>query len=118
MNPDTPFPSLDEIRATADRLAGKVRETPVWRWQTGVVERSLARATEVWLKLELWQRTGSFKLRGALNCIAALDADALRRGVVAASAGNHAMAVACAARAAGTHAKLAMPRHASPVRME
>jgi threonine dehydratase len=71
----------------------------------------------VWLKLELWQRTGSFKLRGALNGIAALDADARRRGVVACSAGNHAIAVAQAAREAGTHAKVAMPRHASPVRI-
>jgi len=111
------FPSLDEVRRTADRLAGKVLETPVWRWQTGIVEQALSPGTEVWLKLELLQRTGTFKLRGALNCIAALDADALRRGVVAASAGNHAMAVAYAARAAGTHAKLAMPRHASPTRI-
>jgi len=111
------FPSLDEVRRTADRLAGKVLETPVWRWRTGIVEQALSPGTEVWLKLELWQRTGTFKLRGALNCIAALDAEALRRGVVAASAGNHAMAVAYAARAAGTHAKLAMPRHASPARI-
>jgi threonine dehydratase len=111
------FPSLDDVRRTADRLAGKVLETPVWRWRTGIVEQALSPSTEVWLKLELWQRTGTFKLRGALNCIAALDAEALRRGVVAASAGNHAMAVAYAARAAGTHAKLAMPRHASPARI-
>jgi threonine dehydratase len=111
------FPTLDDIRRTADRLAGRFLETPVWRWQTGVVERTLGPATEVWLKLELWQRTGSFKLRGALNGIAALDADARRRGVVACSAGNHAIAVAQAAREAGTHAKVAMPRHASPVRI-
>lgn len=88
----------------------------MWRWQTGVVDR-LSPQTEVWLKLELFQRTGSFKLRGALNCIRALDTAALARGVVAASAGNHAVAVAYAARAVGTTAKLAMPRHASPVRM-
>jgi threonine dehydratase len=113
----TDSPTLDEVRRTAERLAGKVLETPVWRWQTGIVEQALSPSTEVWLKLELFQRTGSFKLRGALNCIAALDAEALRRGVVAASAGNHAMAVACAARAAGTHARLAMPRHASPTRI-
>jgi threonine dehydratase len=71
----------------------------------------------VWLKLELFQRTGTFKLRGALNCVSALEPAALARGVVAASAGNHAMAVAHAARVAGTHAKLAMPRHASPARV-
>ncbi|HMC14702.1 MAG TPA: pyridoxal-phosphate dependent enzyme, partial [Albitalea sp.] len=111
------FPTLQQVQQTADRLAGKVLETPVWRWQTGVIERSLSPETEVWLKLELFQRSGSFKLRGALNCLAALSADALRRGVAAASAGNHAMAVAQAARAAGTHARLAMPRSASPARI-
>jgi threonine dehydratase len=111
------YPTLQQVRQTADRLAGKVLETPVWRWQTGEVERSLSPDTEVWLKLELFQRSGSFKLRGALNCVAALDAAALRRGVAAASAGNHAMAVAQAARAAGAHAKVAMPRSASPTRI-
>src|SRR6185369_3213046 len=49
------FPSLDELRATAERLRGRVLETPVWRWQTGAVERQLAPASEVWLKLELLQ---------------------------------------------------------------
>ncbi|HEX6705732.1 MAG TPA: threonine/serine dehydratase [Albitalea sp.] len=112
-----PYPTLDEVRRTAARLGDKVLRTPVWRWQTGIVTEALAPATEVWLKLELFQRTGTFKLRGALNCIAALDEAALARGVVAASAGNHAMAVAHAARAAGTTAKLAMPRHASPARI-
>lgn len=112
-----PYPSLDQLRATADRLRGQVLETPVWRWQTGIVERALDPATEVWLKLELFQRTGTFKLRGALNNIAAMDAAALSRGVVAASAGNHAIAVAYAARVAGTHAKVCMPRSASPARI-
>lgn len=118
--PDTDvsaYPTLDEIQRTARRLAGKVLETPVWRWRTGIVDQALMPDTEVWLKLELFQRTGTFKLRGALNCIGALDADALSRGVVAASAGNHAVAVAYAAKAAGTHAKLCMPRHASPARI-
>ena len=111
------FPRLHEIERTAARLAGQILQTPVWRWQTGVVEGALNPQTEVWLKLELFQRTGTFKLRGALNCIQALDDAARQRGVVAASAGNHAVAVAYAARAAGTTAKLAMPRHASPARV-
>ncbi|CAG1017491.1 threonine dehydratase [Burkholderiaceae bacterium] len=113
----SPFPSLHDVQRTAARLAGQVLETPVWRWHTGIVAQALSANTEVWLKLELFQRTGTFKLRGALNCMAALDAAALQRGVAAASAGNHAMAVAYAARAAGTHARLAMPRHASPARI-
>ena len=113
---ESPYPLLQDIEGAEKRLAGKVLQTPVWRWQTGVASR-LSPQTEVWLKLELFQRTGSFKLRGALNCIQALDAAALARGVVAASAGNHAVAVAYAAHAAGTTAKVAMPRHASPVRV-
>ena len=113
---ESPYPLLQDIEVAAERLAGQVLQTPVWRWQTGAASR-LSPQTEVWLKLELFQRTGSFKLRGALNCIQALDHAALARGVVAASAGNHAVAVAYAARAAGTTAKLAMPRNASPVRV-
>ncbi|AKJ31548.1 pyridoxal-5'-phosphate-dependent protein subunit beta [Caldimonas brevitalea] len=88
----------------------------MWRWQTGIVE-TLHPDTEVWLKLELFQKTGSFKVRGALNCVLALDEAARRRGIVAASAGNHAIAVAYAARVAGLHAKVVMPRHASPARV-
>jgi threonine dehydratase len=110
------YPSLQQIRDTADRLAGKILHTPVWRWQTGVMEEQFA-GTEVWLKLELFQKTGTFKLRGALNCIEALDAGARQRGVVAVSAGNHAIAVAYTARLAGCSAKVVMPQHASPARI-
>jgi threonine dehydratase len=113
-----PYPQLEALRANAQYLRGRVLETPVWRWQTGIVEERLSPSTELWLKLELLQRTGTFKLRGALTVMASLDEAALKRGVVAASAGNHAMAVAHAARAAGTSATLCMPRHASPARIE
>jgi threonine dehydratase len=112
------YPTLDDMRAAAHRLAGKVLPTPVWRWQTGVIADMLSPDTEVWLKLELLQKTGTFKLRGALNCIEALSDEEREHGVVAASAGNHALAVAYAARLAGTHAKVLMPHYASPVRIE
>src|SRR4051812_33294113 len=112
----TSYPSLAEIRATAARLNGNILHTPVWRWQTGIIEEQFP-TTEVWLKLELFQKTGTFKLRGALNCIEALDAAARRRGVVAVSAGNHAIAVAYTARLAGCGAKVVMPAHASPARI-
>lgn len=114
----TSYPTLTDIRQTADRLSGKTLVTPAWRWHTGVIERTLSPATEVWLKLELFQKTGTFKLRGALTCIEALDDTARMRGVVAASAGNHAVAVAYAAQLAGVSAKVAMPRHASPARLD
>jgi threonine dehydratase len=89
----------------------------VWHWQTGIIEEAFKGAGEVWLKLELFQKTGTFKLRGALNCIAALDDAARQRGVVAVSAGNHAVAVAYTARLAGCSAKVVMPQHASPARI-
>lgn len=110
------YPSLSEIHATAARLHGKVLHTPVWRWQTGIIEEQFP-TTEVWLKLELFQKTGTFKLRGALNNIAAMDAAARARGVVAVSAGNHAIAVAYTARLAECSAKVVMPRHANPARI-
>jgi threonine dehydratase len=111
------FPSLQEIMDTAHRLSGKVLRTPVWRWQTGAAGSALDGQTEVWLKLELFQKTGTFKVRGALNSIDALDNEARQRGVVAVSAGNHAVAVAYAAQLYGIHAKTVMPEHASPARI-
>jgi threonine dehydratase len=116
--PPFSFPLLQDIQRTARQLAGQVLETPVWRWQTGIVCDVLSPTTEVWLKLELFQKTGSFKLRGALNCVNALDAEARRRGIVAASAGNHAIAAAHAAQLAGVPATVVMPAYASPVRRE
>lgn len=115
---EPPHPRLHEVERVALRLAGQIMPTPVWRWQTGVVARRFNPLTEVWLKLELFQQTGSFKLRGALNAVQSLSDEQRRRGVVAASAGNHAVSVACAARAVGSHAKLVMPKLASPVRLD
>ncbi len=112
----TPYPTLSDIRAAAERLRGKVLTTPVWRWQTGIMEQQFP-TTEVWLKLELFQKTGTFKLRGALNNIEAMDAAARARGVVAVSAGNHAIAAAYTARLAGCGAKVVMPKHALPARV-
>jgi len=100
VTPDIGYPTLSQIRLAADRLAGKILTTPVWRWQTGIIEATFDESTEVWLKLELFQRTGTFKLRGALNCAEALDATARRHGVVTVSAGNHADA---AARQSGSY---------------
>ena len=69
--------------------------------------------SDVWLKAEHLQRTGSFKIRGAMNAIGSLSTDVLARGVVAASAGNHAQGVALAASEIGTKATVFMPESAA-----
>lgn len=104
----TVAPTLDDVRAAAARLAGKVRRTPCEPSRTF----SQLCGGEVWLKYENFQRTGSYKLRGALNHILTLPDDVRRRGVIAASAGNHAQGVAVAAELAGVPATVVMPRSA------
>ena len=113
--PDTVH--IDSIRAARARLGDLVRETPVWRWQGPDIEDIVGDETEVILKLELFQHTGSFKPRGALTVMLDLDRVALNRGVTAVSAGNHAIAVAYAAALLDTTAKVVMPRTANPLRV-
>ncbi len=100
--------SLEDIRRAASAGTGLVRETPVLSSQT-LSERA---GTTVVLKAENLQRTGSFKLRGALAKISALG-ERCRDGVVTGSAGNHAQAVAYAARARGFRCDVYMPQEAS-----
>jgi threonine dehydratase len=112
-----PAPTLPEIRDARARLGDLVVETPVWRWRGREIAEHLGAGTEVLLKLELFQHTGTFKPRGALTVMLALDHAALARGVTAVSAGNHAIAVGYAARVLGTTAKVVMPRTANPARL-
>jgi threonine dehydratase len=72
----------------------------------------------LFLKCENFQKTGSFKSRGALNKVTQFDARARERGVITFSAGNHAQALAWAAQAAGVHAVVVMPEAASPAKVE
>lgn len=110
-------PTLDEIRDARERLGDRVRETPVWQWRGREIEEAVGAETEVFLKLELFQYAGTFKPRGALVNMLALPPQTLARGVTAVSAGNHAMAVAYAARVLGTTAKVVMPKSANPARV-
>src|SRR3954451_20737527 len=111
-------PTIAEIRQAREELAGLVVQTPIWRWRSDALERILGRGTEVFLKLELFQQSGSFKPRGALCVMRSLSREKLAKGVTAVSAGNHAMAVGYAARALGTTAKVVMPKTANPARVE
>jgi len=100
-----PFDVHGEVLRAHERLRGRVIETPVRRshWL------SAATGAEVWLKLENVQVTGSFKVRGATNKLLALSAVERARGVVAASSGNHGLAVAHAARSIGCTATVFVP---------
>ncbi len=104
----TPLVGGADVAAAAALLDGVVRRTPL--------EHSRALADRVggpvWLKCENLQRTGSFKFRGAYTRLARLTADERARGVVAASAGNHAQGVALAARMVGVRATVFMPESA------
>jgi threonine dehydratase len=107
-------PTLADIEAARERVAAYVRMTPVY------VSDSLSRQAgrEVELKAENLQRTGSFKIRGAVNTLASLSPEERAAGVVAASAGNHGQAVARAARDLGMRATIFMPQDAPMAKVE
>jgi threonine dehydratase len=105
---DIPLVSGADVEAAAALLDGVVRRTPMWH-NRGLADRV---GGPVWLKCENLQRTGSFKIRGAYTRISRLSDEERSRGVVAASAGNHAQGVALAARLLGASATVFMPETA------
>ena len=107
-------PGLKEIQEARARLEGIARVTPVYGTET--LSKLIGR--EVALKAENLQRTGSFKIRGAVNKIATLTEGEKRSGVIAASAGNHGQAVAWAAREAGVKATVFVPQDAPMAKVE
>jgi threonine dehydratase len=111
-------PGLAQVRAARQSLRAHLVETPVHWWQGLELEGLLGRHTRVAAKLELLQRSGSFKARGAVLNLQALDAAARARGVTAVSSGNHAIATAFAAREFGASAKVVMLESANPARVE
>lgn len=111
-------PPLAALTEAAARIAPYVVETPVHRWKGPAAERLFGDDADVWVKLELMQITGSFKARGALNNALQLSPSELARGLTAFSSGNHAAAVAYAARVLGATAKVVMLSSANPARVE
>ena len=104
--------AFDDVRAAAARIAGEVRRTPA----LGSDALSSLVGRPVAAKCESMQRTGSFKIRGATNAVRALGEAEARHGVVTHSSGNHALALATAARARGIPAHVVMPVDASEVK--
>jgi threonine dehydratase len=107
------LPGLDDCQAAAGNLAGRIHRTPLFS------SRSLGRILghETHLKAELFQRTGSFKVRGAMNRVASLSAEERAGGAVTVSAGNHAQAAALACAEAGVDVVVFMPRWASATKV-
>ena len=104
----------ESILAARQFIAPHVRRTPMMH----SVQLSERLGIELHLKLELFQKTGSFKVRGALYRMSQLTADEKKRGVVTMSAGNHAQGVAFAARQMGSHATIVMPAKAVKSKVE
>ncbi|MEU1181477.1 threo-3-hydroxy-L-aspartate ammonia-lyase [Streptomyces sp. NPDC005820] len=100
--------TLDDVRDAAVRLRGVAHRTPVLRSRT----LDEAVGAQVFLKCENFQRVGAFKFRGAYNAASRLTPGQLARGIAAYSSGNHAQAVALAARELGAHAVIVMPEDA------
>jgi threonine dehydratase len=106
--------SYQDVAAAAQRLAGHARRTPVLTSRQ-VDERTGCR---VFFKCENFQRVGAFKFRGAFNALSQLTPGQRRRGVLAYSSGNHAQAVALAAKLLGSPAVIVMPQDAPQVKVE
>ena len=107
MADELPPPTIDDVERARGVLAGRIHRTPMLS----------SAALGAHLKAELFQKTGSFKARGALNRVAALTPDERSRGVVTWSAGNHAQAVAWAAAQYGVDCVVVMSMHASPTKV-
>lgn len=100
--------AFDDVQAAQQLIAGRVHRTPL------VASSALSKrvGAPLYLKLECWQKTGSFKPRGVLTKIASLSEQQRAKGLITASAGNHAQALAWAAQAEGLHCTVVMPQTA------
>lgn len=114
----TQYPSVEQIRDNRKLLGDMIVTTPVRELVDDAVANAVGISTRVWLKEELFQRTGSFKPRGALSVMLRLDHETLGRGVTGVSAGNHAISLGYAARMLRTTAKVVMPKTASAFRVQ
>lgn len=106
-------PALDDIRSAADFLKGKINLT---RLDHSRIFSERFRS-EIWFKPENLQKTGSFKIRGAIIKLNSLSAEERKRGIIAVSAGNHAQGVALAAKILGIDVKIVMPKNTTPTKI-
>jgi len=105
--------TLDDVKAAAERIAPHVHRTPVLTSRTA----DAVAGARLFFKCETFQRVGAFKARGAFSRLTLLSGEERRRGVVAFSSGNHAQAVALAARDLGVPATIVMPDDAPALKL-
>lgn len=111
--------TLQGIQDAAQRIQGQVHETPVLTSQTmDALASQDGVARQLFFKCENLQRIGAFKIRGAMNAVLALDDETAKRGVVTHSSGNHAQALALAARTRGIPAHIVMPSNSPAVKCD
>src|SRR5215468_7678173 len=107
-------PDLADVLAARQRIAPYLRPTPLYRYPA----LDAVTGAQVRVKHENHQPVGAFKVRGGVNLVSQLGADERRRGVIAASTGNHGQSVAYAADLCGVRAVICMPAQANPVKVE
>lgn len=108
--------TIEDVRAAERSIRDSVRRTPVM--PASHLKSPLADGVDVVLKLELLQATGSFKARGATNKLRATDPETIKRGIVAASGGNHGLATARAGFVSGVPTTIFLPDNATPAKIE
>jgi threonine dehydratase len=111
------WPELSDIRATQKLLAPHLVRTPTVPWQSASLAQMFGDESQFHLKLELLQKTGTFKARGALTWALSLTSEQRARGITAVSAGNHAIAAAFAAKAVKAPARIVVLKTANPLRL-
>lgn len=108
------MPSIQGVRLAAERIAPYLGPTPLFRYPS--LDRLIG--TEVWVKHENHQPVGAFKVRGGVNLVSQLSDDERRRGVIAASTGNHGQSVAYASQLFGVAARVCVPEGANPGKVQ
>jgi len=106
--------TLEDVREAAERIRPYIRRTPLLREKT--MDKDLG--CQIYLKPEMLQLTGAFKLRGALSKILALTPEELKKGIITSSSGNHAQACAFAGQMLGIHTTVIIPEDAPAIKIE
>ena len=114
----TKYPNIDQIKEASKSISGRVVSTPVLELTGSKIFPLLPKGSNVRMKMELFQHTGSFKSRGVLLALDKLSIKQKENGVVAVSAGNHALAVSWASKCCGVNAKVVMLETSDPLRIQ